>query len=326
MACLDLIKFKDYCDANATGPFISDYVDVSTVFLSHLANDSEQTGKEYAGNLIAAAQEQVWSDILLSASNGYSINSAVYYFNNTCRFTETYTNWGIALTNYYRSGSSKIVINSLNFKADFDGPFNIVIDDGIELKVFPATAVLRQEVVLPIDYSTNQKTVRVYAEDSSLKFSMLTCSSGGCGSCAAKRGVYLQQQGWNRTSLNSQPVGFMPSAYVVCDMDAVICAVISRHKALFSKALAYQVGIMAYMRLLISPRLNDTTLNIDAAAVKMYLNTLEAKYKELIWGSVPANGNAATTGIIKIMQDSYRSMGDACVVCSSQINTATATF
>lgn len=326
MTCLNLIKFKDYCDASASGPFVSDYVDVSTVFLSHLANDSEQSGREYANKLIEAAQQQVWSDILLSTSNGYSVNSTVYHYNNTCRFTETYTNWGIALTNFYRSSNSKIFVPSVRFKADFDGDFNIVIDDGIDIQIFPATAIAKQEVSVLLQYSTNQKQIKIYAEDSSLKFSMLTCSSGGCGSCAAKRGVYLQQQGWNRTSLNSQPVGFIPTAYIACDMDALICSVVSRHSSLFSKALAYQVGIMAYTRLLISPRLNDTTLNINAEAVTLYLNTLEAKYKELIWGSKPSSGNAATTGIIKIMQDSYRSMGDSCVVCSSQINTATATF
>jgi hypothetical protein len=327
MNCLnDLIKFKDYCDANQAGPFVSDFVDVSTVFLAHLANDSEQSGKEYANSLIQGAREQVYADILLSASNGYSINSVVYHYNNTCRFSETYTNWGIALTNYFRSSNSKIHLSEIRFKADFTGQFNIVVDDGVTQTVFSADAIQRQEVVLPVEYSTINKQIKIYAQDSALKFAMLSCSSGGCGSCAAKRGVYIQQQGYNRSSLNTQPSGFIPSAYIACDMDSVMCNVINRHRALFSKALAYKVGIMAYMRFLITPRLNDTTLNIDRDAVQLYLNTLEAKYKELMWGSVPAYGNASTTGIIKIMQDSYRSLNDQCVVCSSQINTATAVF
>jgi hypothetical protein len=327
MNCLEgLIKIKDYCAPNEAGPFISDFVDVSTVFLAHLANDSEQSGKSYGEQLINAATEQVWSDLLLTAGNGWSINQSVYHYENKCRFTDVYTNFGVTLTNFFKSTNSKLYVSEIKFKPEVTGDFIIVVDSGSLLTKYPASGVAGQEGSILIDYVTDQKQIKIYAEDSTQKFAMLTCQSGGCGSCAAKRGVYLQAQGFNRVSVSSQGSGFIPVAYVACDMDAAICSVVNRYKGLFSKALAYKVGIMVYSRLLISPRLNDTTLNIDSEAVKMFLNTLEGKYRELVWGSTPAYGNAATTGLVKIMQQTFKSMNDMCVICSSQISSSTAVF
>jgi hypothetical protein len=327
MNCLELIKLKDYCDDSYTGPFVSDYVDVSNIMLAHLASDAEQTGQQYGLNLIKAAQEQVWADALLSASDGYQFQNIVYHYNNTCKFTDTYTTWGTQLNNFYKSANSTINISSVTYKANFTGPFTMVFDDGSGTLVkHLANATAGVEVATPVTFSTKQRMVRIYAEDASLPFAMLSCQQGGCGSCASKRGIYISAQGWNRTSVTSQPSGFSVQAHIACDSEAIMCAVISKYASLFAKALAYKVGIMAYTRLLISPRLNDTTLNIDSQAASTYLNTLEAKYRELMFGSAQAYGNAATTGIIQVMRQSYKGLNDMCVVCNSQINTATAIF
>jgi hypothetical protein len=327
MNCLDLVKLKDYCDASYTGPFVSDYVDVSNIMLAHLANDAEQTGKEFGESLINGAIEQVKADCLLSASQGYKFQGIVYHYNNTCKFTDTYTNWGTQLNSFYRSANSTINIGSITYKANFSGAFNIVIDDGSgTLVIHPAMATAGMEVATPITYSTKQRLVRIYAEDPSLLFAMLSCQQGGCGSCASKRGIYISAQGWNRTSVTSQPSGFSVQAFIACDEEALMCAIIGKYAALFQKAIAYQVGIRAYTRLLITPRLNDTTLNINEDNAKVYLNTLEAKYRELMFGSAQAYGNAATTGIIQVMRQSYKGLNDMCVVCDAQVNTATVIF
>jgi hypothetical protein len=327
MNCLEgLIKIKDYCEPTEVGPFLSDFVDVSTVFLAHLANDSEHSGKQYGEQLIRASMEQVWSDLVLTSGNGWSVNPAVYYYENKCRFTDVYTNFGVTLTNFFRSTNSNLYITEIKFKPEVDGDFFIVVENAKSIVKYPATGFAGKEGSILIEYVSTEKQVKIYAEDPTQKFAMLTCQSGGCGSCAAKRGVYIQGQGYNRVSVNAQPSGFIPVAYIACDMDSAICSVVSRHKALFSKAIAYKVGIMVYSRLLISPRLNDTTLNIDSDAVRTYLNTLEAKYRELLWGSTPAYGNAASTGLVKIMQQTFRTMNDQCIICNSQITTATAVF
>jgi hypothetical protein len=124
----------------------------------------------------------------------------------------------------------------------------------------------------------------------------------------------------------SLPVGIIPTVYAACDMDAVLCSVVSRYKPVFQKAIAYKVGEMAYNRLLISPRINDTTLNIDKDAAEKYLNTLVAKYRELVFGSEKAYGNAATIGLKQLVSSTYRSMADKCVVCTSQVYAATGIF
>jgi hypothetical protein len=327
MSCLtDLIKVKDYCDPSVAGPFVSDYVDVSTILFAHLASDDEVSGLEYAQELIRAAEEQVYADALLSASDGYSFQGIVYHYNNNCKFTDTYTTWGTQLNNFFRSAYVSMNISSITYKANFDGPFNIVIDDGVTKVIHPAMAVKGQEVATPITYKTMQRNIKIYAEDTSLPFAMLSCQQGGCGSCASKRGIYVSAQGWNGNSVTSQPSGFIPAAFLSCESDQILCSVISKYKSLFQKAIAYKVGIMAYTRLMLSPRLNDSTLNIDSTAANTYLNTLEAKYRELMFGSAQAYGNAATTGIVQVMRQTYKSLNDMCVVCNAQINTATAIF
>jgi hypothetical protein len=326
LSCLDLIKFKSLCKAGETGLFVEQFVDINTVMLAHLADESELTGKKYGAELIQAAIAELSADIMLANSNGYSINNIVYQYNNTCRFTETLSNFGITLTSYFRSTSGKLYVPSVQFKPELSGEFILIVDDGYELKEFQVTGTAGEINTAMIEYSTTAKQVKIYAKDATLKFNMLSCQSGGCGSCAAKRGVQLQLQGYNRSGVTQQASGFIPTAYIACDMDAVICNVITRYKDLFAKALAYKVGIMAYMRLLISPRLNDTTLNINEDNAKLYLNTLESKYRELIFGSAQAYGNAATTGIIKIIQQSWKTTNDGCVTCNSTITKSTAVF
>lgn len=327
LSCLDLLKIKDYCSPGETGPFVGDFVDVNNVLFAHLADPDEQTGKTYALELLERSKSDVWADIMLSLSEGYSVKGVVYHYANTCRFTDSYVNgWGMSMTNFYKSQNSNLKISQINYKGQFDGPFNIVIDDGVTQTIVPATSVNGVEGSVAVDYTTTQKTVRIYAQDNTLKFSLQSCNTGGCGSCASKRGIFISTTGWNGSAITSQPAGFIPSAYITCNLDAVMCNVINNYKPLIAKALAYKVGIDTYNRLLISPRMNDSTLNIDGDAARAYLNTLVAKYREVMFGSAQAYGNAATAGIISVIRQSFRTMSDPCLECRAQIGTITATL
>jgi hypothetical protein len=326
MECLNnLLKIRDYCEPSAVGPFIGDFVDVSTVLLSNLANAEELTGEQYGNMLISSATEQVKSDILLSATEGYSVRNEVYHLINDKKFSGTYNNWGISLSNYFRSSHSSIYITALKFKASFTGEFTIVFDDLAGQTELPAEAIAGQEVTIQCDYVTKSKTVRIYAKESNATFAVLTGASG-CGSCSAKKGVFLGMQGFNRLTNHPQSTGFIPTAHIACNMDDVMCIALLRNKSLFSKAIAYKAGALAYSRLMLTTRLNDSTLNINMDVAQSYLNTLEAKYRELMFGSAQAYGNASTNGIISVLRQSLRSMNDQCVVCSSQISSSTAVF
>ena len=58
MECLkDILKFRDNCDANYTGKYVNDFIEVNNTILANLANDNELTGKQYGQNLIDAAIE-----------------------------------------------------------------------------------------------------------------------------------------------------------------------------------------------------------------------------------------------------------------------------
>jgi hypothetical protein len=327
LTCLDILKIKDYCDPTETGPFVSDFVDVNNILFAHLADPDEQTGKAYALELLESAKAEIEADLLLSASDGYSVKNVVYHYANTCRFSDSYVaTWGVSITNFYRSPNSVLNIPTINFKPEFTGSFNLVIDDGKTKTIIPATATEKIENTIAVDYKTTEKTVRIYAEDPTLKFALQSCTTGGCGSCASKRGIFVSATGWNGSAVTSQPSGFIPTAFISCNLDAVICNVIKNYKPLIAKALAYKVGIDVYNRLLISPRMNDSTLNIDGDAARSYLNTLVAKYRELMFGSAQAYGNAATTGIISVIRQSFKTMNDPCVECRASMSTITATL
>jgi hypothetical protein len=327
MNCLNgIVGIKDYCNPAPGGTYVSEYVDVSNILFSHLASDDELTGKQYAEELIKGAEEQVWADANLAMSEGYSIVGIAYHYNNTCRFIDTYTNQGIMLTSFFRSANSLLNVSSVRTKSEVAGPFVLVIDDGLTLKEFNIVGTEKQEVVTNIEYSTNQRFIRIYPKDENVKLALLSCPASGCGSCASKRGIFIQQTGWNRVASSSQASGIIANAFISCDLSGVICNVIAQHKSLFQKAIAYKVGEMAYNRLLLSPRMNDSTLNIDHDAARVYLNTLVGKYRELVFGSAQAYGNAATKGIVQLMRMSMKNMNDACVICDAQIKSSTAIF
>lgn len=328
MICLDeLLNIRNYCEPNKEGLYLDNFVDVPLSLLAQLANDSEQTGKKYGKNLIAGAVQELQADISLSVSDGYSIKDVVYQYNSNCQFTNTYASgFGISLTNFYKSNFAELVVPNIAYKPNFNGDFTLVITDGTVTKTYVATA--QQGVVnnLSVDFKTKEKNVKIYAQDASLEFSVLNCTSTSCGSCAAKRGTYITVTGYNGSTNISTAAGFIPNVYIQCNMENIICAIVNKYKQLFAKALAYKVAELVYTRLLISPRMNDSTLNIDQDNVKLYLNTITAKYRELIHGSKAAYSQAPAKGIIDIMRASYKTLNDPCISCASSVFSSTALF
>ncbi len=328
MDCLNnLVSIREFCDAGATGPFLSDFVEVSTTMLAQLANEEDLTGKAYGDRLIASAIEQVKADVQLSAMDGYAVKDTVYTYSNACTFTNNHSNWGVILNNFHRSAYSTMFIPTIRFKANFTGEFNLVLHDGKVATVFIAEAVAGQEVSIEVAYSTKMPNVKIYAEDATKTFALLQCPTTTCSSCSAnKQGIYIQSQGWNRVTPSNQPCGFIPTAYLACSADEVLCNGVNRNRPLFAKAIALKAGALAYTRLLLSTRMNDTTLNIDLDAARTYLNTLEGKYRELMFGSAQAYGNASTNGIIYVIRQGLKSGNDTCIACNAQVYTSTATF
>lgn len=328
MQCLDtLLNIRNYCEPNKEGYYLDQFVDVPLSLLAHLANDAEQTGKKYGKNLINAAVQELIADISLSAADGYSIKDVVYQYATNCQFTNMYSaGFGATLNNYYKSNFAELTIPNIAFKANFDGDFVVVITDGITEKTYTGTA--QKDIIgnITTDYTTKQKQVKIYAQDNTLEFALLNCTQTGCGSCGAKRGNYLNLVGYNGSTVVQNPSGFLPNAYISCNMENILCTFINKYKQLFAKALAYKVGEMVYTRLLISPRLNDSTLNIDQESAKMYLNTLTAKYRELIHGSKAAYTQNPAKGIIDILKAGFRTINDPCISCTSSMFSSTVLF
>ena len=67
MDCLqNIIAFKSYCDTTYKGRYVEDFVQVNSILLANLANESELSGKEYGDGIIDSATQSVLSDIYTS--------------------------------------------------------------------------------------------------------------------------------------------------------------------------------------------------------------------------------------------------------------------
>jgi len=330
MECLkNLVKIKDTCDENQVGPFVQDWVNLPSSILAHIASVDELSGALLGESILNSAINQVQSDISSGFANGNSIKSGnVFSLVHNSTFTNSYIpNSGSYISNFYRSAFSKITINSITFKAQFEGAFILVLEDGIENKEFDMVAQANVPIIVPIEYSTRSKYVKIYAKDTTKNFALMSKNTA-CGSCSGRK-FYMEFKGYQNGLITTTPIGFIPYAFIECDSDFIQCNAISNAmvKPLVGKAIAIKMGIIAYTRLLLSPRLNDSTVNINQEAVGQYLSDLENKYRETIFGSVQAYGHAQTKGVVDLISDSLKSLSnDDCIDCSSRIYTSAVAF
>jgi hypothetical protein len=330
MECLkNLVKIKGACEVDQVGPFVQDWVNLPSSILAHIASVDELSGAIVGESILDSAINQVQSDISSGFANGNSIKSGnVFSLVHDSTYTNSYIpNAGSYISNFYRSAFSKITINSITFKAQFDGPFVLILEDGLENKEFDMVAQSNVQLVVPIEYSTKSKYVKIYAKDTTKNFALMT-KNNACGSCTDRK-FYMEFKGLQNGVITTTPIGFVPYAFIECDSDFIQCNAISNAmvKPLVGKAIAIKTGIIAYTRLLLSPRLNDSTVNINQEAVGQYLSDLENKYRETIFGSVQAYGHAQTKGVVDLISATLKGLSnDACIDCSARIYTSAVAF
>ena len=330
MDCLqNIIAFKSYCDTTYKGRYVEDFVQVNSILLANLANESELSGKEYGDGIIDSATQSVLSDIYTSYGNTILENTVenlafTGYFNAL-----NLAGGGFSLRDLSGSTMTKMIIKSFKTKPLFDGNFTVMIDDGREIKSFDFIAQNNVEGIYSLEYETPQKIVKMYVSDSSRIFSQITATHKTCGSCSGtKYNLALQPL------KNGQPTNiystFIPEAFIVCDSSGFICKLLQNPviKQALIKAIAIQCGISIYERLLLSPRMNDSTLNINKEAAELYLNTLVGKYQEFLFGTNFASGVSKANNIplTELIKRNIKAFRDICVSCNSSFQTSTVIF
>ncbi len=329
MKCFEnIIKFRNYCDTGYTGLFVESFVEINTVMLSHLANDNELTGKQYGQNLIDSAVQNVITDISTSAGT-LTVNSVVEQLALRGNFNSLQlANGGLVLRQNNNSLLSKIKVESVNVKPLFDGAFIMVLNDGTEYE-YPAIAVNGVEQTIQIDFETANKSIQIYAKDTTQLFAKIDVTKTTCGSCNGQKYNLVAQPLINKTPSNIYST-VLPTAYLICDAENLICLALinPQIKAQVIKAIALQVGINFYNRFMLSNRFNDTTLNINKDAVETYHNTLVGMYQELMFGINYATGVAKTNvkPLTEAIKNNLLGQKDICLSCNTIIKSATAVF
>jgi hypothetical protein len=323
--CLEnILKFRNFCDANYTGKFVNDFIEVDNTILANLANENELTGKQYGENLINSAIESVISDLFTSTGD-LVFSGSVEKLNYDGRFVGNtpLVNSGVVIRNVAQSELAVINIESVRLKPLFDGAFTVVIDDGIESKEFAFIAQNGIESLFQVDYKTKAKVVKVLIKETDKAFAQSTLSKTTCSSCSGKKFNLVAQSLFNLTPKSDAPA-ILPIAYMSCDSSDIICTILQNPmmKQVFLKAVSLQVGVMVYDRLSLSNRLNDTTLNINSEAVAIYHNTLVGKYRELMFGEK----STSVRPFVEMVKSSLKLSKDFCVNCNSIISSATAIF
>lgn len=330
MDCLnDIIKFKSLCTTEYIGRYVEDFVQVDSVLLENLANESEITGKKYGNSIIESATQSVLADIYTSYGNVILENSV-----ETLAFSGNFNSLvmkggGFSIRDLTSSTMTKLQIKSLRIKPLFDGDFTVVIDDGISIEEYNFTASNTIEASYVVDYETKSKLVKVYGKDSNQEFSQITAVNKGCSSCSGNKYNMTLQPLKNGSPSNVYST-MIPEAYLMCDASNFICLLLKNAviKQAIIKAIAIQSGIVVYERLMLSTRFNDKTVNINKEAAEMYLNTLVGKYQEYVFGVNYASGvkRANNIPLTELIKRNIKSIRDICVSCNASFQTSTVIF
>ena len=322
--CLDnLIKFKCFSETiDKNTIYVENFIDVNSTELSHLADEFTLTGKKLGEQIIKTAVESVNVDILM-LNNSVRVNSNVERVKNKFGFDNGFEsgNKGIRILNVTNSRYSKIKINSLIFKPNFAGKFDILNHDGKNPITIEADAVTGVICTVNLQYETSMSSVKIKAVDETLLFSKMIKTDKTCGTCGGHK-YNIIEQGFNGAMVVPVNYNFISEAYLICDTSDLVCTAIENKnvKLAIAKLTAIKVGIDYYTKMITSKRLNETTTNILPQDLQLFINRLTDEYKKLLHGD-----GKTTYGIGKILTDYLKSSNDFCVKCNAMnyINKAT---
>ena len=316
LECLDIINFQD-CDNEAVTT-IESYIDVNKTIMAHLANQDEHTAQKFQEKIRIVSMEKVLSDIQVAENDiQFNLSAEVMKFSPNWVFMSF--EGGVKIINKEQSPLARIQITQIQFLPRTLSTFNIIIDDGkgSPVNVPISAANLNQVNLVKIDdYVTDSKSVKISADAG--MFGTFTNADTTCYTCGGGSVGNISLHGIDPMGQPSGVyTGFFPTALLVCSTEDAICKAINNRsiKTKLQEAISYQVGVRIYDRFLLSPRQNDTTININKEAVKEYRDILQGKYVEVI------HGNKKLTGIVKLITEDLN-RGDYCIKCNATYTTS----
>lgn len=264
------------------------------------------------------------TDIETLIPKGYSVNTSLNSFCNTCTYTgmtSSASNTGIIVKNLSTSKNGSLSIDSLKVMIASTGNYTIVLNDGIDPKQIIHDFTAGTEVVITnINFKTTAKSVKIYFLEPAVLINALNCptqKSCGCsGRTAQSKDIEIK--GLLSGGEFTTQYGFVPCASVVCSLDSVICQIVGNQPRLFALALFYRSVARYFSEFPVTQR-NNT----NASFGKEEKTALSDEYMALYYERL--NGSGSIKGIADNMGAALNSLNDPCVECLRPVTTAWAT-
>lgn len=318
--CLEsLVGIRTGCSVEKQYPFwIEDIEGVDVRKLASMTKASNPHGKDFAAQLINNSARQMMGDLELLLNNGYKIQNIVGDMCSSCTLLPNYTaNTGIIIKSVIASKFLFLRITKLTVLANVTAEKQITIDDGVTPKYYTVNLVAGTLMPVVLDYSTTQKTVRVFFTDITVPLGQITCTTTtncGCGGSATSNDP-VSIAGLVAGVETSTQYGFLPCVAVDCSYDSLVCNLIQQTPNIFGLAMLYKVGELYYDNKKVADRSNDAVSFNDEAQEEQKKN-----YARLYLGKI--KGVSGMSSIAKLVNDylkTYRA--DKCVICEAKIKT-----
>jgi hypothetical protein len=290
--------------------------------LAKLSNLENLSGEKMGISLIETASRFVSADVLSIYDAAYKIVPSLVSGCSACTFTANSSSGaqlGTMVKNQNTSRMARLVIKDLVVKLNATGTYTVVMSDGVTLQTFQHAFTSGVEAEFQnLNFSTRQKTVRIYTLEP-VEMPRLSCPAGsGCG-CSGRVAhqsdlVFTGTAGGAETS---QAYGFLPCAYIGCSGDDVLCSIAQQAPVMVAQTMLYKVGELYHQMARLTTRNNRVNVDNPEAVYRD-----ERHYAKLYSDKLKGVG---TRGLKDVVNMLLQQNPDACVTCDSKFQTAWAT-
>lgn len=320
----NLIGVKGTCEPQEAMYWLNDIPGIDLTKLAQVAETDSPTGERLAAQLIETAARFMSADVEALYDSQYKVQNTLVAGCSNCTFNGNYSagaQRGILIKNQTSSHFSSIVIDKLTVKTNSTGTFNIVIDDGTNLRVIEHDFLAGYEYEFTnLNYETKAKSVKVYFQENTVAMAQLSCKKNGSGcGCSGTSAVIsdLVYTGLTDGLESQNAYGFLPCAFIKCDAADLLCFVAHSAPRMIGMALLYKTAELYYQTRLRSDR-NNKVAGMGSDDVRGDITKYGELYKEKLNGT-------GTRGVKDLVFTTLQEVSDVCVVCNSLVQTAWAT-
>jgi hypothetical protein len=315
VTCLQsLVGVKEDCaNSDCYNYYISDIEGVDLKALASIAGPQNVSGVQMAKDIINISAREMLGDIDMLIANGFSLKETFGDLCSTCTFLTIYqAGGGVKVQNVITSLYSVLRIQSIEALTNFTGAAVLILNDGVEAKTYDVELVAGVISPITLNYSTQQKFVKIYFQDTSIGMAQISCPTiGGCG-CGGTRNrdatSTIKYTGLVNQADTSTQYGFKVCASVGCSSDLLVCALIQQVPNVFGLTLLYKVGQKYFADARLSTR-NNRVAGQDSEQKETMSDYYAALYNRRL------NGSKDTKGVRLIINNYLRQRNDKCVVC-----------